>query len=249
MDVSGAAADIVFRADSITKSFGARRVLNAATLWARRGSVCALLGRNGSGKSTLFRIAAGLVRADQGVILFDGRALVRPRLYRLARRGVFVLPERDLLPRGETVGTLLRMVADRFAGTAAVATAVERLRLGELLDRMPYTLSGGELRRAEVAVATARAPRVLFADEPFMGIAPKDADIIAAALRQLAEDGCALVVSGHEVEQVLDIADEVVWITAGTTHSLGGSTQARQHWQFRQEYLGMEDRSTGQSTT
>jgi ABC-type lipopolysaccharide export system ATPase subunit len=165
---------------------------------------------------------------------------MKPRLHRLARLGVFVLPERDLLPRGQTVGTLLRMIADTFASDDALGDAIERLRLGVLLDRMPGTLSGGELRRAEVAAAVARAPRVLFADEPFMGIAPNDADIIADAFRHLASQGCALVVSGHEIEQVLDVADEVMWMTAGTTHSLGTPQHARQHWQFRKEYLGTQ---------
>ena len=231
-------SEIVFRADSITRSFGQRRVLNAATLWARRARIGALLGRNGSGKTTLMRIAAGLLRADQGVILFDGEALSRPRLHQLARLGLFLLPERGLLPREPTVGALLGIVAEAFGSQARLESVVERLRIGELLEQLPATLSGGEQRRVEVAVATARAPRVLLADEPFMGIAPADAEIIAAALRRLAADGCAIVVSGHEVEQVLDIADEVIWITAGTTHSLGSADEARGHWQFQREYLG-----------
>jgi ABC-type multidrug transport system ATPase subunit len=231
-------SEIVFRADSITRSFGRQRVLTAATLWARRGSVSVLLGRNGSGKTTLFRIAAGLLRADQGVILFDGLAWVRPRLHQLARRGLFLLPERGLLPRNRTVGSLLRMVGERFGTQASVAKVAERLRIGELLDQLPDTLSVGERRRAEVAIAAARAPRVLLADEPFMGIAPSDADIIAAALRDLAANGCAIVASGHEVQEILALADEVAWITAGTTHSLGTAAEARRHWQFQQDYLG-----------
>jgi ABC-type lipopolysaccharide export system ATPase subunit len=230
--------DIVFRADSITHSFGRRRILNAATLWARQGAISGLLGRNGSGKTTLFRIAAGLLTADQGVVIFDGHAFTRPRLHQLARRGLFLLPERGLLPRVLTLGDVLRIVAERFDNAPDVDAVADRLRITDLLQRTPDSLSGGEMRRAEVAIAAARAPRVLLADEPFMGIAPADADIVATALRELAADGCAIVVSGHEVEDVLAVADEVVWITAGTTHGLGNARQARQHWQFQQEYLG-----------
>lgn len=233
----------MFRADSITHAFGSRRVLHAATLWARRGAVAALLGRNGSGKSTLFNIAAGRIRADQGIVLFDGRAWPRPRLHRLARAGLFLLPERGLLPRNEAAGAVLRMVADRFDGGARLEDVIGRLHLEPLLDRPPDLLSGGERRRVEVAVACVRQPRVLLADEPFQGIAPLDRELIASAIRTLAEDGCAVVASGHQVETLLQMADEIVWITAGTTHGLGSPAQALGHWQFRREYIGMSETS------
>jgi ABC-type lipopolysaccharide export system ATPase subunit len=61
---------------------------------------------------------------------------------------------------------------------------------------------------------------------------------IAPVLRRLAARGCALVVTGHEVPELLTLADEVVWMTAGTTHGLGTAAQAAVHEQFRREYLG-----------
>lgn len=229
--------DIVFRADSIGKSFGGRAVLKAATLWARAGTVTVVLGRNGSGKSTLFRIAAGLLAPDHGVVLFAGRAHERPRLHRLAADGLFYLPERGLLQRNRTVRAHLDAVGRRF-GVHAEPAALETLRLGDLMDRRPAALSGGERRRAEVALALMRRPVCLLADEPLMGMAPKDVERLAAGFRALAGSGCAVVVSGHEVPALFDLADEIVWLCAGTTHGLGTVAQARQHWQFRQEYLG-----------
>jgi ABC-type lipopolysaccharide export system ATPase subunit len=95
------------------------------------------------------------------------------------------------------------------------------------------------MRRAEVAVAVARNPVCLLADEPFAGIAPTDQARIARVLRRLRDRGCALVVTGHEVPEMLDIADEVVWMTAGTTHGLGTPAQAAASNQFRREYLGI----------
>jgi ABC-type lipopolysaccharide export system ATPase subunit len=67
------------------------------------------------------------------------------------------------------------------------------------LDQTPLELSGGERRRLEVALACARQPRCLLADEPFAGINPVDADVVADALRALATEGCAIIVTGHEV--------------------------------------------------
>jgi lipopolysaccharide export system ATP-binding protein len=230
-------SDVVFRADSICRAYGDRRILNSATLCGRSGSVSVLFGRNGSGKSTLFRIAAGLQRADQGVIHFRGATLERPRLHRLAAMGLFYLPERGLLVRNITVREQFAALARRF-GSSTAADVPEGLQVEELLDRMPDSLSGGERRRAEFALAVQRRPLVFIADEPFMGIAPVDIEVLSAALRSLAGAGCAVIVSGHEVAGLLDVADDVTWLTAGTTHGLGTSASARANWQFRREYLG-----------
>lgn len=229
--------DIVFRADSVGKSYGGRSVLKAATLWARAGTITVLLGRNGSGKSTLFRIAAGLLAPDYGVVLFRGRAHERPRLHRLAADGLFYLPERGLLQRNRTLRAHFDAVARRFDVPADPAE-LDVLRLDDLLDRRPTVLSGGERRRAEVALALARRPHCLLADEPLMGVAPKDIELLAVAFRALASTGCAVVISGHEVAPLFRLADEIIWIAAGTTHGLGTATQARENWQFRREYLG-----------
>jgi lipopolysaccharide export system ATP-binding protein len=228
--------DIVFRADSVRCTFGSRTVLNAATLWARRGRITCVLGRNGSGKSTLLRVAAGLQQPDQGVIIFNGRAYPRARLHVLGPAGLFYLPERGLLMRDQTLRAHLAAVVRRFGGDAS--PHIRLLQLEELLDRRSHSLSGGERRRAEVALALTRAPLCLLADEPLMGIAPRDAELLGTAFRTLAQRGCGVVVTGHEVPALLDFADEVVWLAAGTTHSLGSPAEARQHWQFRREYLG-----------
>jgi lipopolysaccharide export system ATP-binding protein len=231
--------DPVLRADGICKTFASRAVLKSAALWARAGAVTLLLGRNGSGKTTLMRIAAGLLRADQGRVQLADRSWETPALHRLATHGLFYLPERGLLLRNRRVLSQLQMLARRFDVESELPAAIRQFRLDSLTDRLPDMLSGGEVRRVELALAWLRNPLCLLADEPFMGIAPADAEEISHALRALARRGAAVVVSGHEVPLLLDLADEVVWVVAGTTHGLGSPAQAREHWQFRREYLGM----------
>ena len=101
-------------ADSIGKRYGARWVLHAATLRLVPGEVRALVGRNGAGKSTLLRIAAGVVAADHGVVRCDELSLMRPRFPLLARRGLFFLPDHDLLSRSLTLEQHLVLVAGTF---------------------------------------------------------------------------------------------------------------------------------------
>lgn len=231
--------DAVLRAEGVTKRFGTRTVLASATLTARRGSIAVLLGCNGSGKTTLLKIAAGVIGADQGVVHFNGRIHTRPSIHRLAREGLFFMPERDLLLRNLSVRDQLDLVATRFNCRSRVDAIEEEMSLGEYAERYPHEVSTGERRRAELALVMLRAPTCLLADEPFMGISPHDAESVAARLRALADDGCAVVVTGHEVPILMDLADDVVWVTAGTTHGLGTATQARGNWQFRREYLGV----------
>lgn len=227
----------VFAADSIGKRFGDRQVLKAATVMAYPGRVTVVLGRNGSGKSTLLKCAVGLVALDDGAVHFAGKVHTRPRLHRLARDGLFYLPERGLLSRLGTVGSQLDAVQWSRHGVVDRGQIDATLDVGGLLAREPGYLSTGERRRVEVAAALLREPVCLLADEPLQGIAPIDAERIAGALRRLAERGCAILVTGHEVPTLLDTADDVVWVTAGTTCGLGSPAQALAHDQFRREYL------------
>ncbi|MGH7470621.1 MAG: hypothetical protein ACRENP_21960, partial [Longimicrobiales bacterium] len=138
--------------------------------------------------------------------------------------------------------TPLLTLAQHFALANAPAESREfvarALGLSELLPYFGNQLSPGERRRADLALAVLRAPVCLLADEPFQGIAPLDIDLISAQLRVLRERGCAIVITGHEIGPLFDSADEVVWMTAGTTHVLGSVASARAHHQFAREYLG-----------
>lgn len=228
----------LFAADSIGKSFRAQRVLTSASVWARAGSITVLLGRNGSGKSTLLRCAAGVLRPDHGVVRFRGRAWLRPRLPRLARDGLFWLPDRGLLPRRETPRRHLDAVERRF-GPAGLDATAERLGILPRLDAPVEELSGGERRRAEIAIAALRRPLCLLADEPLLGIDPRDRETVATELRRLRDAGAAIVLSGHEVASLIEMADEVVWVVAGTTHGLGDAERAMRYEPFRRDYVGV----------
>lgn len=225
-----------FRLDSLGKRFRTRAVLKCASAWASPGRITLLVGRNGSGKTTLLRCGLGLTRPDFGSVFLDGRR-VNGGLSALSRSGLAYLPDRGLLSPRLSIRQHLAAFAQARGGELDLAP-VESLRIGGLLDSRPSEMSGGERRRCEICLATAAGTYILIADEPLLGIAPTDRRRVAAALRSRADAGCALVVTGHEVEDLFEIADEVVWMVAGTTHGLGSPEQAARHHQFRVEYLG-----------
>jgi ABC-type multidrug transport system ATPase subunit len=222
--------------DSIGKAFGSRVVLRSASLWAHAGSITVLLGRNGSGKSTLIRVGLGLLRADRGTVRWDGELLEAPTLHELARRGLFFVPDKGLLSRRLRLRDQLELYAEAFGSSVEEAVAAEGLE--GRLDLRAGQLSGGEERRAEMALARLRKPLCLLADEPFAGLAPLDRARVAEDLREQTVRGAAVIVTGHEVEELLAVADQVIWMVAGTTHVLGSAAAARGHDQFRREYLG-----------
>ncbi len=233
----------ILTADCVAKSFDGRRVLTSATLRAVPGELRVMFGRNGAGKSTLIKIAAGCLAPESGAVHFSGRVYLRASLRRLAAAGLFYLPDHDLLSNAFTVRRQLEWLRHRFDGED-VYRAASRVDIGDLLDRRPWQLSGGELRRAEIAAALVRRPTCFLADEPFRGIAPKDAEDLARALIELASRGVAVVITGHEIPALLSAADHVTWCTSGTTYELGPVSIATQHEQFRREYLGAWYRPT-----
>jgi len=224
-------------ADCVSKTLRGRRILSAGSLRAVPGELRALLGRNGAGKSTLLKIAAGWIQPDGGTLTFDGRSYQQPRLPTLAERGLFYLPDHDLFSHAYSVRAQLEMFRRQFDGDS-VEKSAELAGIADRLDAKPLDLSGGERRRAEIAAILVRRPKCLLADEPFRGIAPKDAEDMTHVFRELASTGMAVVITGHEVPTLLAAADHVTWCTSGTTHELGPPASAVANDAFGREYLG-----------
>ena len=162
--------------------------------------------------------------------------MLKPTLARLAHAGVFYLPDHDLLSTSHTLGKQLEFFERRF-GRRSAADAANIAGVHHLLGNRPQTLSGGELRRAELAAALTRRPDCLLADEPYRGIAPKDHDALTEIFRTMAAEGCAVVVTGHEAPSLMELATHITWCTSGTTYELGSPDAARKHEAFVRDYL------------
>ena len=229
--------DLVLVADSIRKSAKGQQILTAASLSVPRGQVVGLLGRVGAGKSTLLKVCAGLTAADSGWIEFMGRRQTRPRLDRLSGEGLFFAPDQSGLALNLTLRQHFDAIASRY-GAADYSEIVELLKLDEFLDSYPWTFSGGEERRAILAISMARKPSCLLSDEPFRGVDPLSLELVGQGIRRLAADGCGVVVTGHEVRALRPFLDSVTWVTAGTTYPLGTPEEAWTNDRFKREYLG-----------
>jgi ABC-type multidrug transport system ATPase subunit len=228
----------VLEADGLGISFGRLTVLKSAGFSAVQGRITTLMGRNGAGKSTMMRIAVGRVRADHGRVLYKGAFHERPSLPRLAMDGLLYCAQGSALTAHFTVREHFRAYIRVHGGEEGLHHVVEEMKLESLLDRRPTALSGGERQRASLGLAMVRGAECVLMDEPFAGVAPLDRPLIARGLAGLREAGAAVVLSGHDVEELFAVSDAIIWVTAGTTHWLGTPEQAGAHHQFRREYLG-----------
>jgi molybdate transport system ATP-binding protein len=212
-------------------------------LSAALGEVLAVIGPNGAGKSSLLGAIAGLVHAD-GTVRLDGRDLTR---LPARERGVGVVFQNKLLfPHLSALeniafGPRSRGVP-RAEARAAASEWLERLGIGELADRPPDELSGGQAQRVAIARALAQQPDVLLLDEPFAGL-----DVgVAAALRieltrHLASYGGVTLLVTHDAIDALTLADRVLVIDEGAVAQVGtpGEVSARPRTEHVARLVGL----------
>ncbi|WSY46058.1 ATP-binding cassette domain-containing protein (plasmid) [Embleya sp. NBC_00888] len=181
-------------ASGVTRTIGGRTVLRDTSLVAEAGEVSAIAGSSGSGKTTLLDTLAGLRPPDAGEVRHDGG---RPDA-----RGLGYVPQDDILHRALPLAHSLRYAAALREPAdegvdAAVARTLAALGLTARADHRVDTLSGGERKRASIAVELLTRPRVLFLDEPTSGLDPAAAAELMSVLRELARGGTTVVLTTH----------------------------------------------------
>jgi branched-chain amino acid transport system ATP-binding protein len=217
--------------------YGSSPALSGVDLVVDEGSVVGILGANGAGKSTLLRTIAGLVRASAGTISFAGEPIERSDAHDIARAGICLIPEgRGILP-SLSVGDNLRIAGARDRGT--VSRALDRFPvLQERTEQAAGTLSGGEQQMLAFARAFDDGVKLLLADEPSLGLAPKVVDIVESTLRDLHSAGRTIVWVEQYAARVLAFADVVYILGRGRVVWSGAPSELRSSQVLVKSYLG-----------
>lgn len=220
----------------LTLTLGGRRVLEQVSLEVQPGRVLGLLGPNGAGKTSVFRVIAGLVSPDEGVVTLGDAPLVGGLDLRV-RQGLGYLPQRPALFAGLSARQqLLVPIQARGAPAGEAEQLLARVGIAPLADVPAARLSGGERRRLELARALATAPRVLLLDEPFAGVDPVAVGGLVALVRGVAAEGPGVLLTDHAAREALAACDEVALIDAGRVvlrgapSEIAASTLARARW-------------------
>jgi len=228
---TGTPASVVLR--GVTKSFGARKVLDGIDLELRAGEKVALIGPSGSGKTTILRLIMGLDRPDTGTIELDGHYLwhvwkgqhllpAGERHSRRVRRAVgMVFQQFNLFPHmtalqnvREPLEQVLKLRRD--AAHARAADLLSRVGLDGHLHHKPDQLSGGQQQRVAIARSLALGPKVMLFDEITSALDPELVGEVLRVVRELASaSNMAMVIVTHEINFAGDIADRVLMFDAG----------------------------------
>ena len=203
----------------LVKRYDGRTVVDGIDLSAAAGAVTAVLGPNGAGKTTTVECCEGLRAPDAGTVrvlgldpVADGRAL-RPL--------VGVMLQDGGLPTGVRAREMLDHVARMYAAPLPTDGLAERLGLDAFARTTVRRLSGGQRQRLALAVAVVGRPRVVFLDEPSAGMDPQSRLAVWELVRELRDDGAAVVLTTHLMEEAEDLADHVVVVDHGTVIARG----------------------------
>ncbi|MUK01037.1 ATP-binding cassette domain-containing protein [Vibrio cholerae] len=195
------------------------RVLDGVSLSASRNAVTVLLGANGAGKTTTLECAQGLQRTDGGTVRLLGQDPARATPALRARVGV-MLQEGGLPPSVRPL-PLLRHVASMYSAPLPVDALAERLGIDEFGAVSIRRLSGGQKQRLALACALVGRPEVVFLDEPSAGLDPQSRTIVFDLIRELREDGLAIILTTHLLDDAQKLADYVYIIEGGRTVARG----------------------------
>jgi lipopolysaccharide export system ATP-binding protein len=230
---------------NLAKEYGGRRVVNGVSIFVNAGEIVGLLGPNGAGKTTTFNIVVGLVKPDEGQVIFEGQKITKLPMHKRARLGIGYLTQEPSIFRKLTVEQNVLAILE----TCEMGAKERELRLKSLLDELDlarlakskaYTLSGGEKRRLEITRALVTSPKLLLLDEPLASIDPIAKYEVQKTVRRLKERGLGILITDHDARETLKLVDRAYLIHHGKVIYEGAGSQMQFDPKAREIYLGPE---------
>ncbi len=229
---------------NISKSFNRRVVVNKITVKVCQEEIIGLLGPNGAGKTTTFLMMLGVYKPETGKIQLNGNDITKEPVYIRARYGISFLPQEPSIFKGLTVRENIQSIIEMHPEKSHVdiEETLDEMGLTELANRKAYVLSGGERRRLEIARSLVMEPDFLLLDEPFAGIDPIQIKEIQKLVVTFKSKGLGLIITDHNVREILKITDRSYIINKGEVIFQGDSKKLILDERVKNEYLGKEFR-------
>jgi ABC-type branched-subunit amino acid transport system ATPase component len=236
-------------ADGLTKRFGGVAAVAGCSFSVPSGTITALVGPNGSGKTTVFNLLTGYLRADSGMVKFEGRAIRRPNPISLYRSGLtrtfqqarifpdLTLVENLCVATPQPWRAIVRRAVGRDDHRRAHAL-LEEFGLAHLATESAGSLSYGQKKLLEFATALMGEPRLVLLDEPTAGVNPVMVEAIETRIRELNARGLTFLVVEHNMNLVMRLCDPVIVLDHGTKLAEGKPNDVRRDPRVLDAYLG-----------
>lgn len=237
---------------AVSKSFGGVRAVHSADLVVPVGERRALIGPNGAGKTTLFNLIAGELATDEGKIELFGFDVTRKsvqqraklglgRTYQISQLFLTLTVEQNLFLAGAAPKNIefrfLKLWKQYDAELNWAHQVAEQVKLHEYLDKKVSEISHGLQRQLELGMAIAMRPRLIMLDEPAAGLSPSERVVLTGLIKQLPQDVTVILIE-HDMEVVLDIADQITVLHRGSVIAEGTPAEIRQNQEVQEVYLG-----------
>ncbi len=228
----------ILEIDDIHTYYGESHILHGVSLSVGAGEAVALLGRNGAGKTTMIRSIVGFTPPREGRVVFDGDAIHRWPPYRIARRGL------ALVPQGRRVFAPLSVRENLLLGARADGWTLERVfglfpRLRQRAEQAGGTLSGGEQQMLAIGRALLTNGRMLLLDEPSEGLAPLIVREIGRILQGLKSERLSILLVEQNYHLALQVADKVYVMNKGQIVYEGPPSSLQADEEVKRRYLGI----------
>jgi len=244
----------MLRVEDLHKSFDGFKAVNAAHLTVEKGQLVAVIGPNGAGKTTLFNLITGQLQPDNGKILLNDEDISKLPPHVICRKGVArsfqianIFPRLSVFRNVQVSVLSQQKLSDKLFQPAAQLVVEETHRILEsvgLLDKkmdVAGSLSHGDKRTLEIAIALGNEPHLLILDEPTAGMSPEETATTMALIQRLAADkGLTILFCEHDMEVVFGTAQSIMVMQQGRTIVQGDPQTVRRNTEVQQAYLGDE---------
>ena len=239
----------MIKVSELTKTFDGQKVLDGISFEIKSGEIVVVLGRSGTGKSVLLKQMIGLMKPDHGTVEIDEvqiTDLSSKELLNVRKKMGFLFQEGalyDFMDVSDNIAFPLRehtsMKSPEIIGR--VREVLEMVDLQDVESKMPSELSGGMKKRVSLARAIVLKPKVLFCDEPTSGLDPLRSRDISDLIRRITKQiECTTLITSHDVENSLRVADRLILIDEGHIVILGTKEEIKRSTiPFVQEFFGL----------
>ena len=229
--------------ENISKSIKTKKIVDGISFDIKPGTINGLLGPNGAGKTTTFYLIAGLVKCDEGKIIFDSEDITSLPMHKRSKIGIKYLPQEPSIFQNLNVYENLYGLAEiSFQTKQEIASfmdqSIEEFNLTEILNLKGRQLSGGQRRKVEIARTLAAQPKVILLDEPFAGIDPIAIEEIKQVLISLTKKNIAILITDHNVREALEICNKAIVINNGGVIAMGSKDELIKNELVKKDYLG-----------